>query len=76
MPKEAWFAAVERCLPWSGGGVVVGSSSMGGVHLVVLCRTATRPYISSVDSHFEPTGVGGVGYNKGGLDADPTLPVT
>lgn len=46
---------------------VVSSSSMGSIHLLVLSRKVHRRHISSVESHFEATGVGGVGRNKGGV---------
>ena len=40
---------------------------MGQIHLLVLCKPALVESVSEVETGSVPTGVGGVGTNKGGV---------
>lgn len=59
---EEWFGMLGEAL--GDGFYRVGEQTMWEIKIVVFAKVDHEPFISNVQTFYQPTGIGGVWYNK------------
>jgi len=68
---EEWYGMLEEKL--GDEYYRVGNQEMLEIKIVVFARVVHKPFIANVQTFYQPTGIGGVWYNKGGTGLTLTL---